>query len=184
MPVEKVLDALIRLERRMKTEPVKAQVKGMFRPRIVLGTLDGDVLCEIRSGLIFFGVAHQARCNILETDASIHVAGFFTGSLGLRVDGSPVLGVEHRPFPSRYLVQDWKGASYQIRRRGRPWNRRFELAEAAPGESLIQFGFAPLRIRSSLSISPQADVEPGVVAGLTLLLYYEWYLGLRFVLLS
>lgn len=184
MSVEEALDALARLEQRVLADQVKVKVKGVFRPRVVLQASDGDVLCEIRSGLVFFGFPHQARCRVLETNISIWVTGFFEGSFSLLANGSSLLGVDHRPFSSRYLARDWEGVLYQLHRRGRPWDRQFELAEAVPGESLVRLGFAPLRCESSLSISPQTKMKPGVTVGVALLLYYNWYLSLRLATLS
>jgi hypothetical protein len=181
--VEGVLDALAQVEQRIQTEPMTARIKNLFRPRIVFYAPDGQVLGEIRSRLVFSG-PHQASLNVMGTDLSIRVSGLFEKSYSLQTNGSTLLDVNHKPFASRYLARDWEGRSYPLGRRGSPWRLRFELMEAAAGEGLVRMDFAPLRCKADLFVSPAAGMKAGVAAGLAMLLYYNWYLGLRFMILS
>lgn len=184
MSIETGSQALSQFERRLLAGNAKARIKGLFRPHIVIHDAASEVLGEIRAGLVFDRFPHHARCTALEVEMSLAVAGFLNQSSHLLVNGDPMLRVSHPALSRRYVAEDWQGDTYQLHRRGRPWHRRFNLMRSAGEEELICFECASLCRETVLSIVAQPELKPGVIAGLALLLYYNWYLSLRTAFIS
>lgn len=176
--------ALSQFEQRLLAGNVKASMKGLFRPYIIIHDATSEVHAEIRAGLVFARFPHRARCTVLGVEVALEVAGFLNQSSHLLVNGDSVLQVSHLAFSRRYVAQDWHADTYQLHHRGRPWARRFNLVRSAGEEELIRLECASLCRETILSIVARPELRPGVTAGLALLLYYNWYLSLRAAFLS
>lgn len=175
---------LEQLEQQLSAGRVRIRIKGLLRPLIVLESVEGGRLGEIRAGPILDHWPHQARCRLFGTALTLEHRGFREQSLSLLLHGRLLLRVSHGLLSSLYSIQDAEGMSWEFRASGPPWRRRFRLAGDPPRDDVVQFRFFAARPEPSLSIAPPAGATPGVTAGAALLLFYSAYLSLRAGFLS
>jgi hypothetical protein len=172
------------LEERMLKEEIFLLRRGFLKGRVSVETREREVLCEIRPGPVFRPFGHQTSCRIRNVELKISTQGIFNRTLVLGEDEAPLFVLEKRSGSKDWRFKNWAGTLGSFQRKG-IFRQRYLIHTCDSGKGVLaHFKYAPIGFKTSVNIYTDQALETGTMAALTMLVYYQWYIVSRLIVIG